>query len=182
VIATRTLYGRLVRLAPYSLAYLDAELRWNADAEVRHFLHRSEDPPALLTREKLTRRIQEIVADPSELRFAIETLDGTPIGNVGLLGIHPHGRAELSIMIGEKAYWSRGYGGDAIRCLLGLSFGELGLRRVTLIADADNVRGIRCYERCGFRHEGVLRAHRLRYGKPLDMVTMGILREELDPV
>ena len=49
------------------------------------------------------------------------------------------------------------------------------------LADADNARGIRCYERCGFRHEGLLRAHRLRYGKPLDMVTMGILREEFDP-
>jgi RimJ/RimL family protein N-acetyltransferase len=182
VIATRTLHGRLVRLCPYSLAYLDAEVRWHADAEVRHFLHRSEDPPSLFSREKLARRIQEVLADPTELRFAIETLDGTPIGNVGLLGIHPHARAELSIMIGEKAYWSRGYGGDAIRCLLELAFGELGLRRVTLIADADNARGIRCYERCGFRHEGVLRAHRVRYGKPLDMVAMAVLREEFDPV
>jgi RimJ/RimL family protein N-acetyltransferase len=181
VIATRTLYGRLVRLSPYSLVYLDAQTRWNADPEVRHFLHRSEDPPALLSRAALEKRIQAVIADPSELRFAIETLEGTPIGDIGLLGLHPHGRAELSILIGEKAYWSRGYGGDAIRCLLALAFGELGLRRVTLIADADNACGIRCYERCGFRHEGLLRAHRVRYGKPLDMVTMGILREEFAP-
>jgi RimJ/RimL family protein N-acetyltransferase len=180
VIATRTLEGRLVRLRPLSLAYLDAATRWNADPDVRHYLHRSEDPPALLSRAALEKRMQAVFADPTEVRFAIETRDGVPIGDIGLLGIHPHGRAELSILIGEKAYWSRGYGTDAIRCLLAFAFGELGLRRVTLIADADNARGIRCYENCGFRHEGVLRAHRLRYGKPLDMVAMGVLREEFE--
>lgn len=176
----RTLAGRLVRLVPFSLAYLDDEVRWNADAEVRHYLHRSEDPPELLDRDALERRLRAGLSDPSELRFAIETRDGHAIGDVALIGLHPHGRAELSILIGEKAYWSRGYGTDAIRCLLGHAFGELGLRRVTLIADADNPRGIRCYERCGFRHEGVLRAHRLRYGKPLDMVAMAVLREEFE--
>jgi RimJ/RimL family protein N-acetyltransferase len=179
VIVSRTLEGRLVRLRPYSLACLDDQVRWNADPDVRHFLHRSEDPPALLSRAALEKRIQAVLADPTELRFTIETREGAPIGEVGLLGIHPHGRAELSILVGEKACWSRGYGADAIRCLLDFAFRELGLRRVTLIADADNARGIRCYENCGFRHEGVLRAHRLRYGKPLDMVAMGVLREEL---
>jgi hypothetical protein len=49
---------------------------------------------------------------------------------------------------------------------------------VTLIADADNARGIRCYEKCGFVREAVLRGHRLRYGRPLDMIAMGVLRED----
>jgi RimJ/RimL family protein N-acetyltransferase len=178
VIATRTLEGRLVRLRPLSRACIDDQLRWNADPEVRHFLHRSEDPPELLSRAALEKRVEAVLADPGELRFTIETREGRAIGDIGLLGIHPHGRAELSILIGEKDCWSCGYGADAIRCLLDFAFRELGLRRVTLIADADNARGIRCYEKCGFRHEGVLRAHRLRHGKPLDMVAMGVLREE----
>ena len=57
----------------------------------------------------------------------------------------------------------------------------MGLRRVQLITDEDNARGIRCYEKCGFVREGLLRAHRLRYGKPLNMVIMGVLKEEWDP-
>jgi RimJ/RimL family protein N-acetyltransferase len=178
VIATKTLDGTIVRLAPLSPAHAGIDARWMADAEVRHWLHRSEDGPETRTRGALERKIGEVLADPTELRFVIETRDGVPIGDLGLLGIHPHGRAELSIKIGERSHWSGGYGTDAIRRLLGFAFAELGLRRVTLIADADNARGIRCYEKCGFRHEGLLRAHRLRYGKPLDMVTMGILREE----
>jgi RimJ/RimL family protein N-acetyltransferase len=178
VIATRALEGRIVRLVPLGPQHAEIDARWNADAEVRHWLHRSEDAPELWTREAIAQKIRAVLADPCELRFVIQKRDGLPIGDVGLLGMHPHGRAELSIKIGEKSHWSGGYGTDAIRCLLGFAFAELGLRRVTLIADADNARGIRCYEKCGFRHEGVLRAHRLRYGKPLDMVAMAVLREE----
>ena len=167
-----------MRLRPLGLEHAALDARWMADADVRHWLHRSEDGPEHLTIAAIERKIGEVLADPTELRFVIETSEGVPIGDVGLLGIHPHARAELSIKLGEKAYWSRGHGADAIRCLLAHAFGELGLRRVTLIADADNARGIRCYEKCGFRHEGVLRAHRLRYGKPLDMVAMAVLRDE----
>lgn len=181
MIATHTLSLGLVRLRPLGLEHAALEARWMADAEVRHWLHRSEDGPEFFTRAAIERKIGEVLADPTELRFVVETAAGLPIGDVGLLGIHPHARAELSVKIGERAYWSRGYGGDAIRCLLGFAFGELDLRRVTLIADADNARGIRCYEKCGFRHEGLLRAHRLRYRKPIDMVAMAVLREEFRP-
>lgn len=178
MLLTETLQGKRVRLRPIRLADAEAEARWNADRDVVHWLHRSEDGPEYLSREAIEQKIRSMVADPSEARFMIETEEGVTIGDVGLLGIHPHGRAELSIRIGEKAHWSRGYGGDAIRTLLAFAFGTLGLRRVTLIADADNARGIRCYENCGFRHEGLLRSHRLRYGKPLDMVAMAVLCEE----
>jgi len=178
VIATRVLRGDKLRLVPQRLEHAALLARWNADPDVRHWLHRSEDPPELLGRTAVEQKLRQVLADPGELRFVIEAEDGSPIGDVGLLGIHPCGRAELSIAIGEAGYRGRGYGRDAIRALLRFAFDELGLRRVTLIADADNARGIRCYARCGFRHEGVLRAHRLRYGQPLDMVAMAVLREE----
>lgn len=178
MIARHTLDGTIVRLVPLSPAHAAIDARWMADAEVRHWLHRSEDGPETRTRGAIERKIGEVLADPTELRFVIETRDGVPIGDLGLLGIHPHGRAELSIKIGERSHWSGGYGSDAIRRLLGFAFGELGLRRVTLIADADNARGIRCYEKAGFVREGLLRSHRLRYGKPVDMLSMAVLKED----
>ena len=178
MIATRTLEGEKVQLVPERLEHAELLARWNADPEVRHWLHRSEDPPALLTRDALAGKMREVWADPGEIRFVIEVDGGVPIGDIGLLGIHRAGRAEVSILIGERSYWSRGYGADALRTLCRFGFGELDLRRITLIADADNARGIASYLRCGFQHEGVLRAHRLRYGKPIDMVGMAMLREE----
>ena len=65
-----------------------------------------------------------------------------------------------------------------MRVLLRHAFEELGLRRITLITDVDNERGIHAYEKVGFRREGILRSHRLRYGQPLDMLTMAVLRDE----
>ena len=118
-------------------------------------------------------------ADPWRLVWCIETEDGQPIGNLGLHAIdETHGRATLGIAIGEKDHWGRGYGTDAIRQVLGYAFRELGLRRVDLHVDEDNVRGIRCYEKCGFVREGLLRGHRLRLGEPVNCVVMAVLRED----
>jgi len=178
LIATRRLQGERVALVPRGIEHAALLAHWLDDPEVRHWLHSSEFSPEERSRAAIETKLREVWADPSEVRFAIEA-EGATIGDIGLIGIHPTAkRAEMSIVIGAKPYWSRGYGADALRVLLRYGFGDLGLRRITLIADADNLRGIACYRRCGFQHEGVLRAHRLRYGQPLDMVAMAVLGEE----
>ncbi len=179
MIESKVLEGEKVRLRPTTDADVPLLMRWLNDDQVRHWTHLSEDRPEILTMDGHRQRWEGIRDDPSHLSWCIETKEGHPIGELGLLRIEPpHGRAELGITIGEKEYWGRGYGADAIRCVLGYVFGEMGLRRVSLITDEDNRRGIRCYEKCGFVREGLLRAHRLRYGRPLNMVLMAVLREE----
>ena len=104
-------------------------------------------------------------------------MNGRAIGNIGLLQIDPvHGRAGSASASARRTAGRRGYGTDAIRLLLRYAFENLGLRRIQLITDTDNERGIRCYEKCGFYREALLREHRLRYGKPLDMVQMAVLK------
>lgn len=177
MIATRTLEGERVRLRPWRESDAPMLSRWYADREVVHWLHRSEDPPTFGSPEVYLAKIRELCASDSEIRFIVET-GALPVGDIGLTGIHPCGRAELSIAFGEKVYWAKGLGRAAIRVLLAFGFEALDLRRISLVVDADNARGIRCYEAAGFRSEGTLRAHRLRYGKPLDMLAMAILRED----
>jgi RimJ/RimL family protein N-acetyltransferase len=63
---------------------------------------------------------------------------------------------------------------------LGFAFGEMNLHRVFLTVYADNQRAIRCYEKCGFRHEGRQREARFSDGRYQDELMMGILREEFD--
>ena len=179
VIDAAVLEGRKVRLRPLTDDDVPVLRRWLNDPDVRHWLHLSEDPPELMTLEAHRERWEHIRDDPAHIAWCIETEEAQPIGHLGLLEIHSlHRRAELALSIGEKEYWSRGYGTDAVRAALRYAFQELGLRRVYLITDEDNLRAIRCYEKCGFRREGLLRAHRLRYGRPLNMVIMGVLREE----
>lgn len=169
------LEGEKVRLRPVRESEVAQLTAWFNDAEVNHWLHQSE-------REDATPEDRRPVYIPEEdeslLSLAIEG-DGRLVGVIHLVGIdRVHGRAELAIMIGDKGAWNHGYGTDAMRTLLEYAFGEMGLRRVELITDADNARGIRAYQKAGFVHEGTLRKHRVRHGEPIDMIVMSVLQEE----
>lgn len=116
--------------------------------------------------------------DPGKAFFAIEA-DGKYIGNCGLMGLgDPHGSAELGIVIGDRAYWGRGYGREAVCLLLRYGFHYLGLRRIVLTTHAKNLRAIRCYLACGFVEDGRPRKAIWVEGEYLDVVNMSILREE----
>lgn len=172
-----SLEGEVIRLRAIREADLPLLVRWMNDPDVRHWLHHSERPDATVESVRVRFGLQQ--EGLPNLVWMIETSEGKPVGHVGLLGVDPHSlRAELAISIGETDCWSRGYGTDAIRAVLRHGFETMGLRRIDLHTDADNARGIRCYEKCGFVREGVMRERRLRYGKPLDMVVMGVLRHE----
>jgi RimJ/RimL family protein N-acetyltransferase len=174
-----TLEGKIIRLRPQERADAALFVRWWHDPEVLHWLHLSEGPE--ITQESWLKAYESRREDASYAAWIIETKDGLPVGQVGLHSIDPiHTRASLFISIGEKDQWGRGIGSDAVRLVLSEAFNRYDLRRVELITDADNARGIRCYEKCGFVSEGTLRAHRLRYGKPLDMITMAVLRDGWD--
>jgi RimJ/RimL family protein N-acetyltransferase len=111
------------------------------------------------------------------VNFAIEA-DGIVIGVVGLRDVDPFGRtAELGITIGDKAYWGRGFGREAIRLLLDYAFRMLNLRRVFLRVHGGNERGIRAYRACGFVEEGRLRQHVWSNGAYDDLVFMGVIRD-----
>jgi len=118
---------------------------------------------------------------PSEYRygFTILTKNGKPIGNLALMEIeYIHKSAVLGIMIGEKEYWNRGYGTDAINALLGFAFDTLAMNRIELRTLEINKRALACYKNCGFKVEGRRRKHWYYNGKYLDDILMGILVDE----
>jgi len=148
---------------------------WVNDREVTRFL--SLRFPIPMADE---RRWTEATRDPShDVELAIDTLEGTHIGNCGLHGIDAVARrAELGILIGDKAHWGQGFGTDAMLTLCGFGFGEMNLHRIYLRVIGFNQRAIACYEKCGFLHEGRLRQAEFREGAYHDMLIMGILRDE----
>jgi UDP-4-amino-4,6-dideoxy-N-acetyl-beta-L-altrosamine N-acetyltransferase len=121
---------------------------------------------------------ENYVKDEKNKIFAIET-EKTYIGNVGLHDIDWINRkALLGIMIGEKKYLSKGYGTDAITTLLEFAFDTMNLNKISLTVFENNQRAIRCYEKCGFTREGVMREDLFRDGKFHDTLFMSILKRE----
>jgi len=101
------------------------------------------------------------------------------IGTVGLEEIDFINRAaQFGICIGVKTEWNRGCGTEATRLMVDYAFGRLNLNRVCLNVYATNARGLRVYEKVGFKKEGVLRQARWQSTAFVDTIVMGVLREE----
>lgn len=158
--------------------------KWNRDSE---YWRLAMDEPALWwsRRENKEYLEKELLDDDlSQCFFMIRTLeDDRVIGDIGLDGIlWNHGDAWVGIGIGEKDYWGKGYGTDAMRVILRYAFTELNLHRVSLTVFEYNPRAIRSYEKAGFVPEGREREAVFRSGKRWDMIFMGILREEWERI
>ena len=178
---TNILCGTLVRLVALEPpAVAEAINRWDRDSEFRRLL--DSEPANQYSVKKLIDLITKEQEQElrSEYTFGIQTLDGDRlIGFTDLEGdIFPHGEAFVGIGIGERDFWGKGYGTDAMKVILRFAFDELNLRRVALDTFEYNPRAIHSYEKAGFVHEGRAREYLYREGRRWDLIFMGILREE----
>jgi RimJ/RimL family protein N-acetyltransferase len=175
---TRLFHGELVRLTA-ATSDKDAETlaSWSGDTEFQRLL--DSDPARPMSVKKVKEDLEE-EPKPDQFGFLIRTLaDDRLIGFVGLGGVSgSNGDAWLGIGIGDRAYWGKGYGTDAVRVILRYAFTELNLHRVTLGVFDYNTRAIRSYEKAGFVVEGRMRQELARDGRRWDAIYMGILRDE----
>ncbi|MGU3472889.1 GNAT family N-acetyltransferase [Paenibacillus sp. D51F] len=115
-------------------------------------------------------------------RWVIETA-GTVIGTAGFYWEHePSLWSEMGIVIYEPAYWSGGYGTEAVRLLMREMFSTMPLVRVGYTTWSGNMRMIRVGEKLGMTMEARLRKCRYWNGEYYDSIRMGILREEWEAI
>jgi RimJ/RimL family protein N-acetyltransferase len=151
---------------------------FNNDVEVE--LAGGGDPPLPQAIERLEAEFNSQVAGGGRdgMSFVIEA-DGRCIGQCALFGVDNVARtAELGITIGDKEYWGRGFGREAVALLVAYGFRHHNLHRIHLRVHAANERAMRCYRACGFIEEGRLRSHVWSNGAYDDLVVMGALRSE----
>jgi RimJ/RimL family protein N-acetyltransferase len=101
------------------------------------------------------------------------------IGNCGFLDIdHLNQTAEVGLFIGNKNYWNKGFGSEALTLLLDYGFKALNLNNIMLRVYSFNKRAIKSYEKVGFKIIGN-RREALRRGKEVfDIIFMDILGKE----
>jgi diamine N-acetyltransferase len=116
-------------------------------------------------------------ADPARLWFAIVVREsGRVIGEAGLLRVFPEWRtADMSVMIGDRGEWAKGYGTEAARLLIDHAFGPMGLHRLAIGVVGFNERALGFWESLGFVREGVQRDGYLYGGRYHDFVMMSLL-------
>lgn len=170
------LKGNRVLLRPMKPEDIPRQHEFNQDVELYGL---DSSYPRVSPFEKAQAFYQERTKfDENIAPFAIEA-DGQYIGYCSLMHLqNRYGNLELGILIGDREYWGRGYGREAIKLLLDYGFRYLGARRIDLTTHAKNERAIRCYLACGFVEEGRPRKVIWIEGEYVDLVNMSILYEE----
>lgn len=86
-------------------------------------------------------------------------------------------KAELAVVLKGK-HIGQGYGREALSLLIDFGFDQMNLNRIYLKANEPNFRAVHLYESLGFRVEGRLREDTYLDGQYVDLLVMGLLRDE----
>lgn len=111
----------------------------------------------------------------------VDTKTGMTVGHVSLGSISEKNRsARISrVLVGSSAERGKGYYTGMINAVLKIGFEKLNLHRISLGVYDFNKAAIRCYEKCGFVKEGLMRDV-LKYDKETywSLIEMSILEDE----
>ncbi|MGB7604602.1 MAG: GNAT family protein [Lutisporaceae bacterium] len=172
---TKLLLGEKTCLRPFDEIDMPYLLRWYNDYELNRLAGWSDGK---VSASKLKYNMsRSFGSDPMNLM--IDNLEGKPIGTIQLYEVDEQDKScKLGVRIGDKDYWSKGYGTDSVKTLVEYAFMKMGLYRVALRVYEFNERAARCYEKCGFKYEGRTRKSAYIDGAYYDEILMGVLKSD----
>jgi diamine N-acetyltransferase len=172
----KSLVGKRIILRPFSRRDLSHIQRWSTDAELRKLT--GEVAP--ISQAEAEKFYGELRADENRAWFTIVLKKGRRvIGEAGLLRMfRPWRSTDMTIIIGERDAWGKGYGKEAGRLLLSYAFERLGFHRVSIGVVGFNKNALRYWKSLGFKKEGVERDDYFYDNEYSDGIMMSILENE----
>jgi RimJ/RimL family protein N-acetyltransferase len=167
-----------IKYIPLSREHIEYRTRWLADPEINQFL-------GTATRKGRDKKFHRDWFDKyeegekiGERRFFMIKVDEKIVGQVGFSNINKDDKnAELYITIGEKNYWGKGIGKEALKYIHNYGFRELGLHKINLTVHTNNTRAIRIYKKFGYKELGVYHDNIFWNGKYEDETLMEIINQ-----
>ncbi len=165
-----------ISLRPLEKADAPLLLTWFNDPEIRALT--GETLPT--SSSGLEAYLQRLETDTSRVWFGVvERSNERLIGETGLLRMFPAWRnTDLSIILGDKSSWRKGYGREVMLLMLDFAFGALNFHRVAIGVVGSNTRALRFYEKIGFQREGIQRDGYFINHAYQDFIMMSILEDE----
>ena len=165
-------------------------IKWLEDEEVNEswfgrynygdVAHLGYEPQKMLSASKS--EWEEVFNDPHHEPhrdiFSVYTSEGIHIGEGQLSIDEALGDAQISILIGKKDIWHKGYGRATVMALLEHIFDKLNLYRAWVDVPDYNLHAKNLFLQLGFQHEGTLRKSRPHHGSRHNSHIMGMLLEE----
>jgi RimJ/RimL family protein N-acetyltransferase len=147
--------GELIGLRPLQVEDVgERYLEWMRDPEVLRYL---EARFAEHTLESLRAFVAANADRADTLLLAICALeeDDRHIGNIKVGPLNPyHGTADVGLIIGERTWWGRGAGREAIAIATRLAAEHLGPRKLTASCYASHVGSAKAFLANGWTDEG----------------------------
>jgi len=150
---------------------------WLNDSEVTRFLDSGFLPNSM---EKMDDYYGNVALSPDNVMLAIiDKESDRHVGNIKLGPINWITRvAPLGIMVGNKEYWGRGYGTEAIQLVVNHAFGRLNLHKINAGIAADNTASVGAFGKAGFEIEGRAKSQFYLDGDYSDSLYVGITRDD----
>jgi RimJ/RimL family protein N-acetyltransferase len=155
----QSLRGQRVLLRPLCEDDLSRRAGWTADRELQLLmgsrvnddgtLDRSHEEELDANRAWLAGRVKS-----GTTPYAVE-VDGVYVGDIDY-GIYPEqGKAELTVFLGDRSAWGKGYGTEAVNLIMDEIFRDDRIEFIEVDVVPGNERALAFWKKLGFAEHGV---------------------------
>lgn len=173
------LRGERVRLRPMRPADITPlHVAWLSDPEVVRYSNQRFVRHTRYTSRSYLGRFE----GSGDLYLSARLLESDrPIGTLTAYRQLHHGTADIGILMGERAVWGQGLGGEAFKLLADWLAVQPGMRKLTCGTLSLNHGMLKIAERAGFEREAVRVAQELVGGKAADLIYFARFTPEAPP-